>query len=302
MWLLSNFGVITFYWTSLWRFWPVFLIIIGVNLLVPKEGIGNLISVAVTLIALVFVGYQSSKPSPGWLKTGISWREDDETDWNDDDTVNDEEGRVSNAVYNTPYESQIKEADLEIHGGAVEYKIEGETDELFHAETKSTFGRHILESSHADSTAKLSFRMKKFKQKNWDLDNDENSARIALNTVPLWKIKLEMGAGAAEFDLSKYRVKRLDMKGGAASFEVKMGMPVQESIIYAESGVASVEIQVPKAAACQITVDSGLSSKEFSGFDKQSDGSYTTANYEQAGNRYSIHLKGGLSSFSVSRY
>lgn len=295
MWLLSNFGIVTFYWSSLWRFWPIFLIIIGINLLVPRHGYGNLISIIATIGALVFIGYQSSRPSGSW-KERSTWYAPDEGD-DDGDTTE------RRADFVTAFEEQVKEVNLEIKGGAVEYNVGGETDELFKAETSSTFAGHVLQSSTRDSIADLSFRMKNSKNRRWRLRNDgENEAKIYLNTSPIWNIKAEVGAGAIDFDLSRYKVKNLTFKGGAASFETKLGMPLESSEISIESGVASIEIAIPRAAACRIHVESGLSSKDFPGFNKQSDGSYVTEGFEEASSKYLINLKGGLSSFSVERY
>src|SRR5690606_24621877 len=133
-------------------------------------------------------------------------------------------------------------------------------------------------------------------------DMDGNRALISLNVQPVWHVSLDMGAGAAEFDLSPFRVARLDLKGGAISFEAKLGMPQKETVVNADSGVASVEIEIPRDAACRIVAKTGLSSKEFPGFIQQPDGSYTTDGYEQAAERFLINLKGGLSSFVVKRY
>jgi hypothetical protein len=35
--LLQNFNVIEFYWRNIWKFWPVFLIISGVNILFNRQ-------------------------------------------------------------------------------------------------------------------------------------------------------------------------------------------------------------------------------------------------------------------------
>src|SRR5690606_9625458 len=94
----------------------------------------------------------------------------------------------------------------------------------------------------------------------------------------------------------------LHFKGGAASFEAKLGMPLEETVITAESGVASVEIEIPRAAACRIVINSGLSSRDFPGFTKQNDGSYVTEGFDRASSHFTVNLKGGLSSFTVKRY
>ena len=123
-----------------------------------------------------------------------------------------------------------------------------------------------------------------------------------MNAHPLWDIQVDVRAGSVEFDLSRYRVNELTLKGGAASFEVKLGKPVHETKIYAESGVADVEIKIPKQVEGQIKIASGLSSKDFPGFVKLDDNTYATEGFADAKERFSIQLKGGLSSFSVRRY
>lgn len=286
--LLSNIDVIHFHWGTVFRFWPVLLIVVGVNLMVPRHRTGNLISLVTTVLALLFLAWQGlNPPASGSGETGGQRRED--------------VTRRRTATYSYPYEEQVERAFLSIKGGAVDYKIHGHTGELFYAETRSTRGNHVLETKLADTEAHMSFLMKSAAG-GWRADVDENRAVISLNVQPVWSISLDMGAGAAEFDLSPFRLARLDLKGGAVSFEAKLGMPQKETVVNADSGVASVEIAIPQAAACRIIAKTGLSSKDFPGFIQQPDGSYTTDGYEQAAERFLINLKGGLSSFVVKRY
>ncbi|MGV3761131.1 LiaI-LiaF-like domain-containing protein [Parapedobacter sp.] len=297
--LLDNLDVIDFYWRSVFSMWPVILIIIGVNLLVPKKGIGNAISIVVTVAALAFLAFRGTFPPHG------NWWMFDHNDWKSERRISSpsrEAGELSNGVFTHAYDNSITTANLHIKGGAVEYEIKGLTDELFHAEATSTIGGHQLETTTNGSNADLTFSMRDTKKGDWNMRDGENRAEIRLNRNPEWRISLDMGAGAAEFDLTPYKVASLSFNGGAASFEAKLGTPLEETIITAESGVASVEIEIPRAAACKIIIKSGLSSKDFPGFTKQADGSYTTEGYEGASNRFLINLKGGLSSFAVKRY
>lgn len=291
--LLDNLDIIEFYWRSVFNMWPVILIIIGVNLLVPRRGIGNVISIIVTIAALAFLALRGTfPPHDNW------WT------FNNKD-LSSERGtsrEKSSGTFTHAYDNSITTAHLRIKGGAVTYEIHGQTDELFHAEATSTIGGHQLETTTNGSNADLTFSMRDTRKDNWNMQGDENRAEIRLNRNPIWHLSLDMGAGAAEFDLTEYKVAALRFNGGAASFEAKLGMPLEETTVTAESGVASVEIAIPRAAACKIVVKSGLSSKDFPGFTKQPDGSYTTAGYEGASNRFLIHLKGGLSSFTVKRY
>ena len=62
--LLENFNVIEFYWRNVWAFWPVFLIISGVNILFNKNKsqVGNMICIGVLVVILGFVFYKGQQP------------------------------------------------------------------------------------------------------------------------------------------------------------------------------------------------------------------------------------------------
>ena len=296
--LLDNLDVINFYWRSVFSMWPIILIVIGVNLLVPRRGIGPAISIVVTVAALAFLAYWGTFPprSNWWTFNNKNWNIERRSS-NDRKYL-----EASKGNFTHDYDSAVTTAYLSIKGGAVEYEIEGTTDKLFSAEASSTIGSHELESTTNGVRTDLTFRMKGKEKGNWKVNMDENWAKISLNTNPVWNISLDMGAGAADFDLTAYKVANLNFKGGAASFEAKLGMPLEETIINAESGVASIELEIPRAAACRVVVKSGLSSKDFPGFTKHDDGSYITEGYHTADHRFTINLQGGLSSFSVKRY
>ena len=132
--------------------------------------------------------------------------------------------------------------------------------------------------------------------------NTSNHAVISLNPKPIWEINLEMGAGKADFDLSQFKIGKIDVSGGAASFHIKLGQPLKTTNVSVETGVSEVEIEIPRSAPCRIKIDSGLSSDSFEGFSEQGDGTYTTENYKGANNAIEIDLQGGMSKFEVKRY
>ena len=72
--------------------------------------------------------------------------------------------------------------------------------------------------------------------------------------------------------------------------------------VSAETGASKVKISIPKNVACQIKVDSGLSSNDFDGFTKRDENTYQTDNFDDARNKLVINLEGGLSKFEVKRY
>jgi hypothetical protein len=293
--LLDNFTVIDFYWVSVWRFWPVIFILIGINMLLSRFGNQKAVPAlvaAITLLTLVLIGYQGSRRNND--SRWISFQFDN------DDSENDSTQNVP-SYFIEPY-GGAKRAELRIQGGATSFKLQDTTSSLFEADVKRPFAKYTLTKSISDSVEVLNFRMRSGEQR-WNLDEMENNeTNIRLNLTPVWDIHIGMGAGEAIFDLTPYKVSSLKFEGGAASFEAKIGSLQPLTNVTVETGVANVEIDVPSESGCRIVVDSGLSSKDFIGFIKQTDGTYQTSNYSTAAKKINISLKGGLSSFEVRKY
>lgn len=299
--LLDNFNVINFYWGSVWRFWPIIFILIGANMLFSRFGnktSAPILAASITILVLIFIGYEGSRPR----SERISFHSKHFKYDYDIKTTTRDSGWSGTSNFTEPFTTGTQRAELNIQGGATSYKLSDTTSNLFDADVKQNYGRYTLVKTIGDSVAVLNFRMRDQKRR-WNIDEmDTNETRMRLNSAPVWDINVEMGAGEADFDLTSFKVRKLEFKGGAAAFEAKLGEHQLNTDVIVETGVASVEIEVPSSAGCRIVVDSGLSSKDFIGFVKQADGSYKTSNYDSAANKIDISLKGGLSSFEVRKY
>ncbi len=294
--MLDNFDVINFYWGSVWRFWPIIFILIGANMLLSRfadKNTGAIVAASITVLVLVFIGYQGSTPRSdrAWLHFDSDHgKRNKNANWN----------AVSS--FSEPY-TGAKAATLNIQGGATVYELTDTTASLFQADVKEPYGGYTLDKTTLDSVEVLNFRKRDKRGRGFKMDDMEtNETRMRLNSAPVWDITVEMGAGETNFNLENFKVRTLRFEGGAASFQAKIGSRLPVTDITVETGVASVEIEVPEASGCRILVDSGLSSKDFDGFIKQSDGAYETSNFNTAVNKVNISLKGGLSSFEVRKY
>lgn len=298
--LLNNFGVIDFYWRSVWRFWPLIFIVIGANMMFSRfnNQTGTILVALVTVCALTFIGYQGSRP----YNHRSSWfRYEFDDDSNDNHKKNKNEWSATNN-FTEAFIPNTQKAELTINGGATSYELKDTTSNLFDAEADQRFGNYILEKVSRDSMEILTFKMQDGKRK-LNIDAmDGNEAKIRLNTKPSWDINVKVGAGEVDFDLTPFKINNLQLQGGAASFDIKLPMPQTISNITVDTGVAEVKIQIPSAAECRIKVDSGFSSRDFDGFTKQTDGTFTTPNYNKSAKKINISLRGGFSSFEVDRY
>lgn len=287
--LLDNLGILNFDWWAVIYFWPVLIILMGVNILLPRKIEGQILSIMATVIVLLFFAYQGLKTSgPKWISTK-------------NEEVSTEGNQLS--LLSRDYDEKVNYAELNIEGGAVEYKISDTSTKLIDIEASSSVSSFSLSSILTDGKAVLDFTQKGTEGIKRKRLKTENKASIRLNPAPIWDIKLEIGAGAADFDLKPFKIRNLKIDGGVSAIKITLGMPVEElSKVDFEGGVSSLDIRIPEQAGCIIYVESALSSLKFPGFVKQEDGTYLSENYINSSKRIEIKLENGLSSIKVSRY
>ena len=312
--LLANYGYLHFHWWNVFRLWPIFLVIGGVNLVFAhnKSYWATIIKIAVVVVGLglLFFGNFGERYN-FWPGNHFTYsnddRDDDDSSNNnmddDDDDDNNSKGNTKmsvNGTFNEPYNANIKVARLNISGGGTVYNLSDTTNQLFNAATKDDNAKYVLSQSKDDSVYVLDFHMNK--HNGFNFGSDKNQADMRLNPNPEWEIDVETGATKLDFDLSKFKIRQLKLHGGAASFDVKLGAPLAMTDVDISTGVSSVDINIPQNAACSIETDSGLSDNHFEGFNKTDDNNYETPGFDAAKNKIHIHISGGLSDFKVRKY
>jgi hypothetical protein len=310
--LLHNFGYIHFHWENFAFLWPIFIVIAGVNLVLAsnRSTWATILKAAVIIggFALILFGDFSYKHNWWWgWHRNYSYHsndDNDDSDDNGDDSNNGKSVTVSgDSQFNHPFEPGIKIARLNVSGGATTFRLNDTTNQLFAAQTKSFHGKYQFDSHREDSVYVMDFHMKENHVWNWgNNDGDKNNAILSLNTRPEWEMNIEAGATDLNFDLSKFKMRDVTLKGGAGQFVLKMGEPLANSNISVETGASDVTINIPQDAACSIESSSGLSSTDYPGFTKKDDGNYETDNFVSAKNKYYIHISGGVSDFKVHKY
>lgn len=290
--LLENFQIIEFYWGSVWRFWPIFLIIAGINILFNKNKsqLGGILSLSILVITLVLLFFKGQRQSSDHR---VADRVEEE--------INIDRGKYENLNFSHPYDdSTAVKTVLNISGGGTSFELQGATDSLIEARVQNSSAKFSLETIKQDSVISVNFKMKG--KSNWNMGEGGNDVDFNLNTNPNWEINMNMGAGEVNFDLSGYKVRTFNFDGGAAALDIKFGALLPITDINIKTGVADVKLNIPEGSGCLIKTKTGLSSKDFTGFTKLDNGTYETPNYKSAVNKIFINLDGGLSNFEVQRY
>jgi hypothetical protein len=315
--LLDNLNYLpTLNWEQALRFWPLFLIFIGLNVLVVqfKRPWGTIMSLIVALVAVAVFGYLllSGNSNPVFNRLGITAPTLE---------LKEESFNISAAGVN--------EAEIQIEFGNFPARIESLSNESsLVSGTLFTLGEPEIESN-IDSAGRARVLIGEKSNQTWFLNpagwtNQNGLWEIGLNPAIPMILTLDAGNGSVDAHLAALNLAQLTLDGGNGSLTVilpagnydlsldgsngqsQIALPAggrQELTVDGGNGGISVTLPSPMQARVEydrgsggITVDSRFSL--ISG-DKDK-GVYQTSGYENASNRVMIALKTGNGRFEIS--
>ena len=117
--------------------------------------------------------------------------------------------------------------------------------------------------------------------------------------VPL-DLRVDTGAARAWLDLADLRVRRVEPHTGASETRVRLPRAAGATSVRAQTGVASLTIEVPDGVAARIRSRMGLGSSQIdeTRFPRSASG-YESPDFATATNRADIDLSGGVGSVRV---
>ncbi|WP_312187565.1 LiaI-LiaF-like domain-containing protein [Sphingobacterium sp.] len=297
--LLSQLNTISFNWVGIFRYWPLFIVLAGIRMLVPKDQqIGQFVAIGSTVVILGFLTYIGlSTPKESLVNQLLKSKT---LGVRDNDDPNDKTN-YSTEKLTVPLNDKIHSATLNLDLGATALRNDSSTtSEIFTA--FNTSKEYLLGVTVQDESAdKLDINLKgKFKNKDYNSKN--NNTYIALNPNILWNLNFDVGAIDANLDLSPYKIETLDIDAGATSLKLKLGQPLATTRISMDAGASSIEISIPKNAACRITSDNALSSTDYEGDFLKSEGEVKSTNYDSAAQKFDFDINGGIASIKIRRY
>jgi len=266
------------------KFWPVIPILLGANLLFEQQ----YVKAATSGVAGLFLGLVIfSLISHPYSCTEIHFNESE----------------MKNVNFTLPDDAKIKRVEFELNAGAGAFSISDGDSNLVKIISSDKLSRFAVDTTISDSTAEISLKMKDIKAK-FNIGKDsskQNGVGIKLNTRPLYSTTIEIGAATANLDFSKLKIEQLHLKMGAASLQLSLGQPVNESEVTIEAGASTMNISIPKDAAVSIQTDLALSSKNMGGLTEKSDNNYESAGFASAKNKFVIKIDGGLTTLNIHR-
>jgi len=260
--LLQNFNVLPWaLWETLWRFWPVLIIIIGLSILLKRWNPWLVSMVVLALLcACLGLAIWQYEPSLPVEETTISYSEP---------LGNLECAKIqldftpgSLTVGSLPSSSQnFIEVDSKARNGDRSVKAD------FHR--LGNEGRlHLSTADEADT--------------GWDI-------RLTRN-IPLM-MDIKSAVSSMELDLSQLEVTELRMDIDVGNYMIKMPSSAGITSVYIEADVANVEVTIPDGVAAKLKadVDLGLFKVDENRFLRRDD-HYVSRNFDDAENRIELEL------------
>lgn len=292
--LISNFGWIDFQWSTVWRLWPLILIFWGIAILPIKNWIKYTALVGVILFTGIFFN-RLTEPRGCFSWHGNHGNWNIEHRWDEEGTSR----NIESQTLSVPLDTLSKKAELDLEAAAGDFRIEGLTTDLLTFHKTGDIGNYSLTSEDKNGKKEISISLK---ETNESRKFSQNDVEIRLNQLPLWDLDLDIGAAKIDMNLKDYRIDSINIDAGASSIDLTLGNKNPVTRVNFNAGASSLNIRIPKEAACEVESESFLVSRDFEGFKKKPNGVYQSDNFTTGKNKIYINIETAVSSISIERY
>jgi hypothetical protein len=279
--LLNNLGVIHIAWTQLINFWPVLLILIGLDIMLGRRSfLGSLITAGFAVLVIAGIMWLISVPNS--LISNAS---------------NLTTGNITQAL------GDAKALDVTLQLGVTDTHLKALSGGKNAVEgTYRTDDRLRLDTTYdvRGDTGTLVIRQQ----------SDQNNTRMTspfvgelnlglTDRVPV-DLTVEMGVGSVTLDLTGIQLSSLTVKGGVGGLSIIL--PTAGTFdVNLDGGVGGIEIRVPDSLAASIRVDSGITAVDVRGFEGNGDDRWESSNFNSAANQASISVHAGIGAISITK-
>lgn len=283
--LLTNLGVVSWdLWAELWKFWPLVLILLGVELLVGGRsswGTALLVLAVFGLVALL------SAAGPFW------------TPWT----------AASAATTTSAFQQEIgpaRRADVRLQFGAGAFAVTSGASPGHLVEGTASGPEEVrLEPRYQlqGDTGVLELQAARRWPAGLHFGDRAAPRRVDVKLSRELPLTLDVSVGAAEgvVDLTGLNVERLRLESGAAQVRARFSDVAARSEATVKGGAASLTLEVPPDVAARITVQSGLASVDVdeSRFPKVGGSQYQSPDYGTAPKQLDLRVEAGLASVTI---
>lgn len=274
--LLNNLGFLPWdAWTNLWKFWPVLLILIGVESIIgqPVSLKTIIILLLIIFIAPVIIAVNPITNNP--FSTNQL-------------NISENSGRLTKAkliidMPATNFEVRAGENTDKLVEGSISYSKASNTPQV---RKEEAFSQAIISLSQtAGPVLPLISSLK-------------NNTTLLLNTKIPFELQIKTGATKGKIDLSKVRVDSLELDSKAGDINLIFGNSYS-SRVRIKSSAANIQIEIPEGIQARIKIDSKVKNLSIHERFKSQDGEYKSSDFDKAFTKLDIYIESLAGSISV---
>jgi len=279
--LLSRQGMIAWNIRDLWRFWPLVLVLLGLEMVLTRTRWGAALFLVIALVMVVGVGALSTTSFGGRIVEPSS-----ESQFLTQELAGAESAKVSIEFgYGELQVTDLTDSSNLMEGECVHYDGDYRCEKSYRVSGDK--GHLTLSSEHNNGFGG-----------SWGPGRG-SQWMVELNvSVPL-ALDVRMGSGEATLDLSRLWVTDFDLDGGKGRVEVVFPEDAGRTTAYIEVGIGDVILSIPEEVAARIEIDSGLGSVEVAERFREEGNYYVSEGFELVSNRLYLEVDGGIGSISI---
>jgi hypothetical protein len=281
--LLNNLQFVPWsIWRDLWPFWPVLLVVLGLEAFVTGRVAWGTLVLLVVLLPIVGLAVSAG---------------DFASHWHDATRAT---GGPGTPALRQPLDGATS-AQVEVEYGAGALDIGPLTPDL--ATDLLADGQvYGHEGMRFDARSSLQGGRRTLKLSPRDGGHPFGLGRFDLRLSPNVPIDLQIESGVTEMvlNLETLRVPSLSVETGAS--QTKITLPAHgQTDVQIEGGAARIDVTIPASMAARIRIDGGPNRVEIdeNRFPRQSNGEYRSPNYETATDRATLRIEVGASRLVV---
>ena len=285
LFLLNSLGIASFrVWYFLFRFWPVILILVGLNIILKKTNFWWIVPI---LIFVIFIG---AIVMPESALRRFDYR-GYYLDFGNEET---------SGVYQEDREfiEDIKKLNVELKYGANQLNVErvNNNDLLFDIGLNYNGERPDVNYNRDNGTATL--EIEQAKKVNVGINGSEIWNVNLSDRIPI-DIDVRAGAGDLWLDLENLKVPTLNVKAGVGQLRIRYPNFDNETEISA--GAGNIKLIVPEEVALRIETKTVINNNNFEeiGLIKLYEDVYQSKNYGEAENRITINISTSAGNINV---
>lgn len=308
--LLNTTGIISWgIWTYLWRFWPLFIVFAGINLMVGSSKFFKLISGIISLVIFILSIFISIVATDAITVGNFSFSSSNF--WKDFSTalqVNpgnkiEKEYLIAQNDY-----TAITSRDINVKIGTGKFVITDE-DSTDYFQVNSTYFEHFGEPNIVSNNQNENLNID-FEQTNnnrlFTIPSDTTDYSFKIGTQSLESILyVNLGAGEGSINLTELNLKNLEAEVGAGKLNISLGEKVLPDNLNFDVGAGSIILSISDNIGYKLNYSIGVGSLEIGNKEIGKIGTdnavYESSNYSSAEKTIEINVNVGVGEFKINQ-